>query len=966
MTFNSSVSGVQMDADFTVNDNRALTVTNGLTLNGTMTLSSIGSLTYVDFSGTQSLVGSGDLVFGGPTGTNVARSTSGTLTIGPDLTVSGAGQLGWGGASMVNQATVLADGSGITLAGTGWSNEGTIEAQNGGSLTLLGTGWSNSGSGTLQISGGGAMTLQGTYSNSGTMTVSGSTLNLGGSFTNADLGTFTADGSSTIRVTGTLTNSTLDLSSTAAPWQLVGGTIIGGTVTGAPGMTMIFNSSLNGVQMDADFTVSNNYALTVTNGLTLNGTMTLSSTGSGTFVDFSGTQSLLGSGNLVFGGTVGANVARSISGTLTIGPDMTVGGGGSGQLGSPGLPMVNQGTVLADGSGITLNGAGWSNEGTIEAQNGGSLTLAGTGWSNSGSGTLQISGGGAMTLQGTYSNSGTMTVAGSTLNLGGSFTNADLGTFTADGSSTIRVTGTLTNSTLDLSSTAAPWQLVGGTIIGGTVTGAPGMTMFFNSSLNGVQMDADFTVSNNYALTVTNGLTLNGTMTLSSTGSGTFVDFSGTQSLLGSGSMVFGGTVGANVARSISGTLTIGPDMTVGGGGSGQLGSPGLPMVNQGTVLADGSGITLNGAGWSNEGTIEAQNGGSLTLAGTGWSNSGSGTLQISGGGAMTLQGTYSNSGTMTVAGSTLNLGGSFTNADLGTFTADGSSTIRVTGTLTNTTLDLSSTAAPWQLVGGTIIGGTVTGAPGMTMIFNSSLNGVQMDADFTVSNNYALTVTNGLTLNGTMTLSSTGSGTFVDFSGTQSLLGSGNLVFGGTVGANAARSISGTLTIGPDMTVGGGGSGQLGSPGLPMVNQGTVLADGSGQTITLTGSGWSNASSGTIAANGGNISTQGTWSNAGTVSIDHQSSFFATSGYTQTSTGKLSVELGGTSPSLYGTLEVTGTATLDGELEVTTESFSPTTGNTFQAVTSSNASGTFSTEPAGFTTSYNSPGAGDVTIQSL
>ena len=69
-------------------------------------------------------------------------------------------------------------------------------------------------------------------------------------------------------------------------------------------------------------------------------------------------------------------------------------------------------------------------------------------------------------------------------------------------------------------------------------------------------------------------------------------------------------------------------------------------------------------------------------------------------------------------------------------------------------------------------------------------------------------------------------------------------------------------------------------------------------------------------------------------------SSFFATSGYTQTSGGTLSVELGGTATSLYGTLEVTVTATLDGELEVTTESFAPSMGNTFQVVTSSSVSG--------------------------
>jgi len=194
---------------------------------------------------------------------------------------------------------------------------------------------------------------------------------------------------------------------------------------------------------------------------------------------------------------------------------------------------------------------------------------------------------------------------------------------------------------------------------------------------------------------------------------------------------------------------------------------------------------------------------------------------------------------------------------------------------------------------------------------------------------------------------------------------GTGEIVFAPSTSGNIVRASSGTLTIGAGITIRGAtGTVGLGSTGL--VNEGTILSDQAGQ-ISILGSSWSNAATGTISADGGTISAQDSWSNAGRVSIDHQSSFFSTNGYTQTSTGTLSIELGGTATSLYATLEVTGTATVDGELEVTTEGFAPSAGDTFQAITSSNSvGGAFAIDPAGYTATYDNPGTGDVTIEAL
>ena len=586
--------------------------------------------------------------------------------------------------------------------------------------------------------------------------------------------------------------------------------------------------------------------------------------------------------------------------------------------------------------------------------------MQGTGWTNSS--TAQISGGGTMKLAGTYTNSGSIRVTGSTLDLAGSFTLANLGTFSADGSSTVRILGTLTNTTLDLSSTSSAWHLAGGSIVGGSVTNGT-LQVTAGSSLDGVQMDADLTIGDQQTLTIANDLTLNGTLTMFNSNFNTYLNFPGSQSLLGTGEVVFVGPWRGNTVRSTSATLTIGASMTI-RGHAGFVGWPGTSFVNNGTIRSETSGWTmvLDGTGWDNQNTVEAVSGAWIDLQGTGWTNSSM--AQISGGGTMKLAGTYTNSGSITVTGSTLDLADAFTLANVGSFSADGSSTVRILGTLTNTTLDLSSTSSAWHLAGGSIVGGSVTNGT-LQVTAASSLDGVQMDADLTIGDQQTLTIANDLTLNGTLTMFNSNFNTYLNFPGSQSLLGMGEVVFVGPWRGNTVRSTSATLTIGSDMTI-RGHAGFVGWPGTSFVNNGTIRSETSGWTMVLDGTGWSNASGATIAADGGNVSADGTWSNAGTVAIDHQSSFFSTSGYTQTAGGKLSVELGGTATNLYGTLEVTGTATLDGELEVTTESFSPTTGNTFQAVTSSNASGTFSTEPAGFTTSYNSPGAGDVTIQAL
>ena len=142
------------------------------------------------------------------------------------------GQSGEITGTFINQGTISDDLAGRTAGSTADED-----------LTLTGTGWINQG--TLQVDNGATLITAGTWSNTGKMNVqTGATLNLGGSVTTAGLGIFApAPASSfsrtggTVNVTGTLDNtgSTLALDSRTGGWNMAGGTIIGGTITTSSG-----------------------------------------------------------------------------------------------------------------------------------------------------------------------------------------------------------------------------------------------------------------------------------------------------------------------------------------------------------------------------------------------------------------------------------------------------------------------------------------------------------------------------------------------------------------------------------------------------------------------------------------------------------------------------------------------------------------------------------------------------------
>jgi hypothetical protein len=385
-------------------------------------------------------------------------------------------------------------------------------------------------------------------------------------------------------------------------------------------------------------------------------------------------------------------------------------------------------------------------------------------------------------------------------------------------------------------------RLSGGTLRTGTVLGGPEAVVLVPAqgrpTLDGVTLNLPTILSDSAHVIVLHGLTLDSTLTLTrSFGRPMVLEFAGEQTLAGTGSVVFADVDGWSQLRPTAGTLTLGPGITI-RGGSGTVGDPNQPLVNHGTVHADTrfGRLTLQASVLTSDGTLRASNGG--TLSANNVQNRGTG--QVDGASTLALEGQWRNTGSLTLAGGTLVLGGSFGKAELGLIQRDGGEVV-LTGTFENSggTFDLDAHGGAWRLAGGRFHGGT--------------LDGVTLNGNVRLDDSAILTVTSGLTLNGTLTLTrSAGRYMAVEFAGEQTLAGTGSVVFDDIDGWSQLRPTAGTLTIGSSMTI-RGGSGTIGNPGLPLINEGTVLADVANRTLTIRASPFVNHGSVT-EANGGKV----------------------------------------------------------------------------------------------------------------
>jgi hypothetical protein len=891
-----------------------------------------------------------------------------------------------------------------------------------GSLTVA-------SNGSMNISGN--VAVYGTWTNNGTINANNVNF-VGGTITLNNSGTFKNNGNP-VTITGTLTNATLNLSPTSGSWVLNGGTLLGGTVFATNGVSLVVNGSgmLNGVTVSGNLDVGHSFngtVLTVTNGLTLSNALVLvghPSNQNWGAISFTGTQTLGGTGTVVFGNyyiggpyncTYNSLQLPIPNTSLTIGPGITVHGqngaiGFSNCFGGPqNVGLINQGTILADvvGGTISITGQPFSNQGLLGASNGGQLNiqLAGN------LGQVSTIGGSTLTLNGTYTNNlalnltsnsvlnlngnwfnaGSINATNATLNLGGAISEGAIGLWNRTGGS-VNLTGTINNSNavLSLNVLGGSCVLNGATILGGIVSATNGAALIVNGSgmFNGVTVSGNLDVGNSYngtVLTVTNGLTLSNALVLvghPSNQNWGAISFAGSQTLAGTGSIVFGNfylggpyncTYNTLQLPFPNTSLTIGPGITVHGqngaiGFSNCFGGPqNVGLINQGTILADVAGgtISITGQPFSNQGLLGASNGGqlniqlagnlgqvttiggTLTLNGTYTNNL---TLNLTTNSVLNLNGNWFNAGSINATNATLNLGGAISENALGLWNRTGG-TVNLTGTINNSNavLSLNALGGSCVLNGATILGGVVSGTNGAALIVNGSgmFNGVTVSGNLDVGDSYngtVLTVTNGLTLSNALVLvghPSNQNWGAISFTGSQTLAGTGSIVFGNfylggpyncTYNTLQLPIPNTSLTIGPGITVHGqngaiGFSNCFGGPqNVGFINQGTILADVAGGTISITGQPFTNQ--GTLGASVGTLNLSGNYNLSG---------------------GSVEFGLGGVNS--FGKMSFSGSVPLAGIVQANLRNgFVPAVGNSFPVLSYGSASGVFSaiSLPTGF-----------------
>ncbi len=488
--------------------------------------------------------------------------------------------------------------------------------------------------------------------------------------------------------------------------------VTGGTLTtSGTGFIRNFNTATLTSLSNAGAFIGNNASTTTLNGaITNSGSISINSTGSFTDLSLGSNVTLTGGGTV---NLVNADRVRG-SGTLTNTNNLIQGEtNNSGSLGNNEIGIVNQsaGVVSANVSGLVLNvdpsaGAGLTNQGLMQATNGGILQLNGFG--------------------------------------SGSFTNN--GTISALDGSELRL-------------------LNGAMISGGTLTtSGTGFIRNFNTATLTSLSNAGAFIGNNASTTTLNGaITNSGSISINSTGSFTDLSLGSNVTLTGGGTL---NLVNADRVRG-SGTLTNTNNLIQGEtNNSGSLGNNEIGIVNQsaGVISANVSGLVLNvdpsaGAGLTNQGLMQATNGGILQLNGFGsGSFTNNGTISASSAGALQFTGTVTSTGTVDVGNATLSVSGN------GNYT---------------------QTAGTFRLTGGTVTSSTALNFLGGLVDARGTINAA-------ISNGANLRPAlgeTGLTVNGAVTL----------LSSSQLTLQLGGLTQGSQYGF---LNVNGTVALGGQLVV--------------------------------------------------------------------------------------------------------------------------------------------------------------------
>ena len=713
-----TVGGLTIKGTLTVNDETSLTLDGTIYNTGTIAMNAISTSGATDMrlnSQTVTLQGGGRLTLSNDPNNRIYGNSGFYQLVNVDNTIAGAGQLGAGQLTFINQAKGIVDADRtqsltISTGGIPAVNTGLFEATNSGGLIFVST-VDNAG-GTIRATGRGA-----------TVTLAGGTI-VGGDLNTANGGVIqTAAGngnldgvsaggilnSGTIRVTdgtsltleGIFSNSgTIALNSTADDTDLRLNTQ--NVILKGGGSIILSNSDANRIYGN-----SSNYVLT-------NVSNTISGAGQ------------LGAGQLTLvndeAGVINANRSKAL--TLSFGSGMMTNEGLLEATATGGLVIMSTidnagGRIRASGTGVTIELAG----GTIE---GGTLSTAGGGIIETASGSANLDGitagrliqagnftvtaSASLSLEGVINNTGTINLASS-----GNNTDIVLNSerVTLTGSGTLRLTNFGSNRIYGNSGLFTLNNL-NNTIIGSGQVGA-GQMQFTNGGTiesvgsAGIVISLGNGLGTNAAsgliegkgaggLTLSSGLIENSGRILSADGS--FVTFTGASADNNVAGVLTGGTwqasssthgsslsITGGAVREDAATIILSGDGSVFQAGNGSTFTPlersltsidaggalevlgkrdyttalhlsdaGLLRLGGGTFTA--AGLTVAGGGRAlgfgkimgavaNAGTIEAT-GGELSITGA---VNGSGGLDIEASSSLALHGAFGSAETVTFAG---------------------------------------------------------------------------------------------------------------------------------------------------------------------------------------------------------------------------------------------------------------------------------------------------------------------------
>ena len=599
------------------------------------------------------------------------------------------------GSGIVNAGTINAgvNGGNFTILSRSFTNQGQLTVSNGDTVVIDPEDpFMNSAIGTLSASGGGTLWIQtSSWTNSGSISMNAATLNLGGTFTLAQLGSITRSGG-TINIFGTLDNTgtTLDVGTGTALGTLTldngsnrAGTIEGGTiadsgsgllfVTGSgisPFSPVQYSGLLDGVtyQGTLDLTPDGSY-VAIKDGITLEGAggigkavINLGSSLRGSSkkneIDALGNQTL---DNVVInvGSGFTSSIIRTDDSVLTLGPNLTVNAAEAGEgveftdlpshtNAARGGSIVNAGTInasLTNTIGVVLfDSASFTNQGTITVSNNATVAIRPRfSWSNSG--TINVTGGtleiGALdpaitgTDRITLAQLGTITHTGGTIDFEGALDNTG---------TTVNVGAGSALGTLTLQFRGDP---LSASIINGTIHDAGSGMIFEGAILDGVtyqgtlDLSAAIPGSGRDVLYIKDGLTLTG---VGGSGSG-LVNLTGVGSFLYVEGITTLDNAVINIGSAGGDTLYVDEVNDSSNDGSGS--APVLTLGVNLTITHSGATATLDfGAADQltgeqrgsivNAGTINADlNGGSFTIDPASFTNQG--TVHSSNGDSVTI-----------------------------------------------------------------------------------------------------------------------------------------------------------------------------------------------------------------------------------------------------------------------------------------------------------------------------------------